>query len=81
MNTELYGRIETILTETFGVPGDDLAPEATFESLGLDSLDLVELMLVVQEEFDVQIADEELEDLVTVGHAVAAIDEKQRASA
>ena len=78
---DTYRTVTDILTGTFGVPADDLGRDVTFESLGLDSLDLVELTLVIEEETGIKIEDEELEDVRTIGDAADAIDEKQKALA
>jgi len=66
-----------ILTDTFAVPVDELTPSATFESLGLDSLDLVEITLILDEQLGVKLEDADLEDIVTLADAIAAIDAKQ----
>lgn len=78
---DIYDKLSSILTDTFGVPSDEIAPDVTFESLSLDSLDLVELTLAVEEELGVKIEDEELEDIRTVGDAVAAVQRKAGATA
>lgn len=78
---DIYGTFTEILTGTFGVPDEDIEPDASFESLSLDSLDLVELTLVVEEELGVKIEDEELEDIRTVQDAVDAVERKAGASA
>ena len=79
MNKEqITERFEEILTGTFGVPEDDFAADASFEALGLDSLDVVELTLVVEEELGVKIEDEELEDVVTVQDAVDKVAAKKQ---
>lgn len=70
MNEQLYATVERILVDTFGVPADDVTPDATIESLELDSLDLVELTLLIEEETGVVIEDEEVEDITTVRDAV-----------
>ncbi|MDX1658313.1 MAG: acyl carrier protein [Nitriliruptorales bacterium] len=80
MNKEqITDRFEEILTGTFGVPEEDFAPDASFEALGLDSLDVVELTLVVEEELGVKIEDEELEDVRTVQDAVDKVADKKAA--
>lgn len=81
MEQQLYDRIETILIETFKVPEDDIRPDATFESLELDSLDLVELMMVIEEELGVRIEDDEAEEIRTVADAVDKLAEKQEVGA
>lgn len=81
MSQDLFETFKAILADEFGVPADDIAPEVTFEALGLDSLDVVELTLVVEEQTGVKLEDEELEDIRTVQGAVDKVDEKQRAAA
>lgn len=78
---EIMATFEEILTGTFGVPAEDVTPEATFESLGLDSLDVVELTLVIEEQLGVKIEDEELEDVRTVQDAAAKVVAKQSVGA
>ncbi|MDP8960220.1 MAG: acyl carrier protein [Actinomycetota bacterium] len=81
MDQNIYANVERILIETFQVPADEVAPDATFESLELDSLDLVELTLAVEEELGVKIEDEEVERIRTVRDAVDLIAEKSGVSA
>jgi acyl carrier protein len=81
MSQDLYTTLESLLADTFGVASDDIAPDATFEALGLDSLDVVELTLVLEEETGVKLEDEELEDVRTVQDAVARVAAKQEAAA
>jgi len=60
----------------FGVEEDDVTPGAKFiEDLGADSLDTVELVMALEEHFDIQIPDEDAEKIVTVGDAIAYIKE------
>lgn len=77
MSDDLYATFTEMLTEEFGVPEDDISPDATFEALGLDSLDVVELTLVLEEKTGVKLEDEELEDVRTVQDAVNKVKEKQ----
>lgn len=72
---ELYTRLAEILTSQFGVEEDALTGDATFEALELDSLDLVEITLVVDDELGVRIPDDRLEEIVTVQDAVDVIAE------
>ncbi len=81
MDQNIYANVERILIETFQVPADEVSPDATFESLELDSLDLVELTLAVEEELGVKIEDEEVERIRTVRDAVDLIAEKSGVSA
>jgi acyl carrier protein len=55
---------------SFGAERDEITPDATFESLDVDSLDLVEMAQIVEEEYGVQMREEDMKDLRTVGQAV-----------
>jgi acyl carrier protein len=81
MSTDLYRTFETILVDTFGVEADQVDRDVTFEALGLDSLDVVELTLVVEQETGIKLEDEELEDIRTVGDAIDKVAGRQRVSA
>ncbi len=72
-DAELEAKLEEILSEQFGVPEDDIEPDATFEAMGLDSLDLVEVTLVIDEELGVRIPDERLPEIETPAQAVKVI--------
>ena len=70
-------RVKKIIVEQLGVEADDVTPEASFvEDLGADSLDTVELVMAFEEEFDVEIPDEDAEKIQTVGRAIEYIKEK-----
>ncbi len=81
MDQNIYASVERILTDTFQVPADEVSPDATFESLELDSLDLVELTLAVEEELGVKIEDEEIERIRSVRDSVNLIAAKSGVSA
>jgi acyl carrier protein len=55
---------------SFGAERDEITPDATFESLDVDSLDLVEMAQIVEEEYGVQMREEDMKDLRTLGQAV-----------
>lgn len=76
MATAVYDRVAALLVDRFGVPADDITPEASFEDLDLDSLDLVEFSLACEEELGVRIEDEEAENLATLGDAVTLLESK-----
>ena len=60
-------RVKKIIVEQLGVKEEDVKPEASFvEDLGADSLDTVELVMALEEEFDIEIPDEEAEKITTV---------------
>lgn len=72
----VYDRVKVLLVDKFGVPEEDLSPEATFEDLDLDSLDLVEFALAAEEELGVRISDEEAEELETLQDTVKLLESK-----
>ncbi len=70
-------KVRSIIAEQLGVKPEEVTPEAKFiEDLGADSLDTVELVMALEEEFGIEIPDEEAEKLVTVGDATKYIEEK-----
>ena len=74
--TSTEDRIKKIVVDQLGVKPDQVTPEAKFiEDLGADSLDTVELVMALEEEFGNEIPDEEAEKLVTVGHVVSYIED------
>ena len=76
-------KVRSIIAEQLGVKVEEVTPQAKFiDDLGADSLDTVELVMALEEEFGVEIPDEEAEKLVTVGDVLKYIDEKagQKAS-
>ena len=71
-----YATLQSILFENFGVAEDAVKPETTFAELELDSLDLVELSMAVEDRLGVGIADDEVEKIESVSDAVTLIDTK-----
>ena len=72
-------RVKTIIVEQLGVDADEVTPEASFvEDLGADSLDTVELVMALEEEFGHEIPDEEAEKLQSVGDVIKYIEELQQ---
>ncbi|CAN5220661.1 acyl carrier protein [soil metagenome] len=73
-------RVKEIIVENLGVDGEKVTAEASFvEDLGADSLDTVELVMAFEEEFDIEIPDEDAEKLTTVGEAVSYLKNKTEA--
>ncbi|MBC7106956.1 MAG: acyl carrier protein [Firmicutes bacterium] len=74
----IFERVKSIIVEQLGVDEEEVTPEASFvEDLGADSLDIVELVMAFEEEFDMEIPDEDAEKIRTVGDAVKYIQERQ----
>ena len=70
----LEEKVSEIIVEQLGVEAGEVTPEASFiEDLGADSLDTVELVMAFEEEFDIEIPDEDAEKIVTVGDAIKYI--------
>ena len=77
MNTdEIFDRVKDIIVEQLGVTAEAVVLEASFiDDLGADSLDIVELIMALEEEFDIEIQDADAEKIVTVGDVVEYIKE------
>jgi acyl carrier protein len=74
-------RVKSIIVEQLGVDADEVAPDASFvEDLGADSLDQVELIMAFEEEFGVEISDDEAEKIRKVKDAVDFIEKRAKAS-
>ena len=72
-------RLKNIIVEQLGVEESEVVPSASFtEDLNADSLDLVELIMSLEEEFKLQISDEDAEKITTVGEAEEYIEEHLR---
>ena len=75
-------RVTAIIVDLLGVDEEQVVPEARFrEDLEADSLDLVELIMAFEEEFEGEISDEEAQSITTVGEAIIYIDERMRTGA
>ena len=75
--SETADRVKKIVVEHLGVESEKVTEEASFiDDLGADSLDIVELVMAFEEEFDIEIPDDAAEHIQTVGDAVKFIDEK-----
>jgi acyl carrier protein len=71
-------RITAIIVEKLGINEADITPEASFTNdLGADSLDIVELIMDLEKEFDLTIPDEDAEKIGTVGDAIRYVESKQ----
>ena len=70
-----FEQVRDIIVETLGCDAEKVTPEATLaEDLGADSLDVVDLLMSIEDEFEVEIPDEEVENIKTVGALVEYIE-------
>jgi len=77
MAQNVEARVKEIIVEQLSVDSEQVTPQASFvNDLGADSLDTVELVMALEEEFDLEIPDEEAEKITTVGQAVEYIKTK-----
>jgi acyl carrier protein len=78
-NQDIYDRLKKIIVDQLGVDESEVVPSASFvEDLNADSLDLVELIMSLEEEFKLQISDEDAEKITTVQEAQDYIEEHLR---
>ena len=76
--SEVADKVNKIIVEQLGVSPDEVKPEASFvDDLGADSLDLTELIMAMEEEFDIEIADDDAQKIQTVQDAIDYIESKQ----
>ncbi len=74
---KIFEKVKTIVVEQLGITYAEVTPDASFvEDLGADSLDVVELVMALEEEFDLKISDEEASRIATVRNAVEYITEQ-----
>ncbi len=75
MPSQIEQKVRDIIVEQLGVDPEQVTPEASFvDDLGADSLDTVELVMALEEEFDLEIPDEEAEKITTVAEAIEYIE-------
>lgn len=80
--TDIFAKVKKIVVEQLGVEEHKVNPAASFaDDLGADSLDTVELVMALEEEFDIEIPDEAAEKITTIQQAVDYIKGKSAASA
>ena len=69
-----FEKLQAIIADVLNVPKDDITPETTFvDDLGADSLDIFQIIMGIEEEFDIEIVNEEAEKITTVQDAVEQI--------
>ncbi|MBU6282520.1 acyl carrier protein [bacterium] len=76
--SDVEAKVREIVCEQLGVTEEEVSPSAAFiEDLGADSLDIVELVMALEEEYDLEISDEDAEKIRTVGDVVAFIESRK----
>ena len=76
---EIFQKLKTIVVDQLGVNEENVTMEATFvDDLAADSLDIVELVMTIEEEFDLEIPDSDAEKIVTIGDVVKYIEEHKQ---
>jgi acyl carrier protein len=71
---DVFGKVRALISEQLDIDEEQITLETTFEDIDADSLDVVELVMALEEEFDLEIADEEVENIQTVGDVVGYIE-------
>lgn len=75
--SDIASKVKGIIVEKLGVDESEVTPEASFTNdLGADSLDVVELIMELEKEFNISIPDEQAENITTVGQAVSYLEEQ-----
>lgn len=72
-----FNVVKKIIVEKINCPEDQVTNEVTFQDLGLDSLDAVELIMAFEEKFGIEITDEEADKIKTVGDVISCIESKK----
>ena len=76
--SDVTSKVTKIIVDQLGVSADEVKPEAKFvDDLGADSLDLTELIMAMEEEFDIEIADDDAQKIQKVQHAIDYIEAKK----
>jgi len=79
MSVNIEAKVKNIIVDQLGSSEDEIKLESSFiEDLGADSLDIVELVMAMEEEFEVEIPDEEAANIKTVGDAIKYIQEHKK---
>ena len=77
MDMDVYEKVKAIVVDQLGVDEEDITPNTSFQALNADSLDIVELVMALEEEFNLDIADEEVENIKTIADVVKYVTDNQ----
>lgn len=75
--TEIYDKVVDIASDVLGIAPEDISEDTTFDDLDADSLDRLQLVTAMEDEFDIEIPDDKLEAINSVSDAIDAIDAAQ----
>ena len=73
--SEIFEKVAEIASDVLGINADDVTEETSFDDLDADSLDRLQLVTAMEDEFDIEIDDDKLEAINSVADAIAAIEE------
>jgi acyl carrier protein len=76
MNSETYQKVVAIIASVKGTAPETIKPESTLESLGMDSLDKINMLFELEGEFDIDIPDEEAHNITTVSQIVERLEKE-----
>lgn len=74
---DVYEKVKAIVIDQLGVDEEEVTPTTSFQALNADSLDIVELVMALEEEFNLDIADEEVENIRSIADVVKYVKENQ----
>lgn len=80
MSNDLTERVISVIAKTQRIPREKITPESTFEELGLDSLDSVNILFALEEEFQISIPDEETREIRSISQMIQGIEKLVAAS-
>jgi acyl carrier protein len=81
INTDVFERVRKVIAKHMRVPPETITPESTFAELGIDSLDGVNLLFEIEDEFDISIEDEQARSISSIPEMVAGIEKLLAAKA
>ncbi len=73
---DVFGKVKTLVAEQLAIEEEEISLKTTFEDIDADSLDVVELVMSIEEEFELEISDEEVEKIRTIGDIVKYIEKR-----
>lgn len=75
---DTYNKVITIISQTLNIDKNTISPESSLEGLGADSLDMLEIIMKLEETFNIEISDEEAEKVTTIQDAIEKIEKLRK---